>query len=199
MELQPHQLSQGPPLLGLDLWRGGGEEGALAQGGSPVPSAPTLQGRKEEGSTELGFEYSRSYKIEDKSSTLWGRGAGRNQNQIPPTPPVGARQFQDPEGQRAGLGKGGLGVEEPKDGPTLTWIPGHRASEARGARALGDAWADEDLQLGQVQLQLVGWGAVPKGMRWGRIQGPVWLYHEALVLLQGQGLQGEEEGGREGY
>lgn len=90
-------------------------------------------------------------------------------------------------------------MEEPKDGPTLTWTPGHRAREARGAPALGDAWADRDLQLGQVQLQLVGWGAVPKSMRRGRIQGPVWLYHEALVLLQGQGLQGEEEGGREGY
>lgn len=48
----PTNSLKGPPLLGLDLWRWGGEEGALAQGGSPVPSAPTLQGRKEEGSTE---------------------------------------------------------------------------------------------------------------------------------------------------
>lgn len=44
-----HQLSQGPPLSGLDLWRGGGKEGALAQGGSPVSSAPILQRRREEG------------------------------------------------------------------------------------------------------------------------------------------------------
>lgn len=43
--------------------------------------------RKEEGSTELGFKYSTSYKIEDKSRTLWGReGAGRNRGQIPPPP-----------------------------------------------------------------------------------------------------------------
>lgn len=98
-----------------------------------------------------------------------------------------------------GLGKEERsGVEEPKDGPTLAWTPGHRASEARGAPALGNAWVDGHLQLGQVQLQLVGWGAVPKSMRRGRVQGPVWLYHEALVLLQGQGLQGEEEGWREG-
>lgn len=65
------------------------------------------------------------------------------------------------------------------------WVQG---SEDGGAPAPGSAQAKEGLQLSQVQLQFVGWGTVPKVMRWGRVQGPVWLYNEALVLLQGQGL-----------
>lgn len=61
---------------------------------------------------------------------------------------------------------------------------------------LGSAQVERGLQLGQVQLQLVGWRTVPKGMGWGRVQRPVWLYHEALVLFQGQGLQGRRKNSR---
>lgn len=58
---------------------------------------------------------------------------------------------------------------------------------------LGSAQVERGLQLGQVQLQLVGWRTVPKGVGWGRVQRPVWLYHEAFVLFQGQGLQGRRK------
>ena len=76
------------------------------------------------------------------------------------------------------------GREEPKDGPTLTWMPRQRASETPRAPELGSG----GLQLGQVQFQLVGWGAVCIGVGRGRVQGPLWLHHITLVLLQSQGL-----------
>lgn len=95
LQHQPHSPSQhgatsslgGPPLTGLCLQRWGGEKrGSLSTKWLPCGLSPPERGerRKEEGSTELGFKYSRSYIIEDKSNTLWGRGTGRNQGQIPP-------------------------------------------------------------------------------------------------------------------
>lgn len=103
-----------PPLLGVGglLSRGyisGGGVGrkgeALEQSGSPVASAPQRgERRKDEGSTELGLKYSRSYTIEDKSNTLWGSGVWRKQGQIPP-----------PRRGRATPGWGGRGEGEGRD------------------------------------------------------------------------------------
>lgn len=85
-------------------------------------------------------------------------------------------------------GKEDLGVQEPKDGPNPGLDPQAQGNEDEGARAFCSVWIKGGLQLAQVQLQLVGWETVPKGVRRGRIQRPVWLYHEALVLFQGQRL-----------
>lgn len=142
---QPQQPSQGGAARHLLWWdwisRGvvGKRGGALAQGSFSVTLPPAERGeRREEGVTELGFKYSRSYMIEDKSSTLQGKGSQRNQSQIPPT--SGGVKSLGPRG--AGWGEKGLGVEEPEEGPTLAGTPGHRASEAQGAlhSAMPDRW-----------------------------------------------------------
>lgn len=99
--------------MGLCLQRWGGKKrGSLSTKWLSCGLSPPERGerRKEEGSTELGFKYSRSYRIEDKSNTLWGRGTGRNQGQIPP--PTGAQHSQNPGGEGQGwreknLGEGG--------------------------------------------------------------------------------------------
>lgn len=102
----------------------------------------------------------------------------------------GPRGLRDGTREREFGGAGAQGWSHPGPDP---WVQG---DEDRGALALGRARVERRLQLGQIQLQHVGWGAVPKGVGRGRVHRPVWLYHEALVLLQGQGLQGKCREGR---
>lgn len=104
MELPTTSSLRGLPLRELDLQRWGREKrGSPNTRWLPCDLSPPERGeRKKEGSTELGFKYSRNYTIKDKSNTLWGWGAGRNQSQIPPLP-AGAWQPQDPGGEGQGL------------------------------------------------------------------------------------------------
>lgn len=107
----------------------------------------------------------------------------------PPLPPPsgsraipGSRGVRDRTRERRFGGAGAQGWSHPGLDP---WAQG---SEDGASPAPGCMWFKGGLQLGRVQLQLVGWRAVPIGVRRGRIQRPVWLYHVALVLFQGQGL-----------
>lgn len=181
----PPPLLGAPPLTGLCLQRWGGEKrGSLSTEWLSCGLSPPERGerRKEEGSTELGFKYSRSYGIEDKITRSGEGGQGGAKVRSRPQQGHSTPRIQ---GARGRAGERRIwGREEPKDGPTLTWMPRHRASETPRAPELGSG----GLQLGQVQFQLVGRGAVCIGVRRGRVQGPLWLHHITLVLLQSQGL-----------
>lgn len=109
----PPPLLGAPPLTGLCLQKWGGEKrGSLSTEWLPCGLSPPERGerRKEEGSTELGFKYSRSYGTEDKI-TRSGEG-GQGGTKARSRPPAGAQHPQDPGGEGQGwreknLGEGG--------------------------------------------------------------------------------------------